>query len=335
MHRRLFIKNMLLDQNLPSDSSSSPASTLVRGSSEPPENTYNEINGLRRSRNPIKVAGITMGSQENLAANDELSSVFARRRRRRSATPVKIGGIVMGDGLEGHETDVPEAPFGGTTNKRNSYHPGMNRKNSNMGMWGQRFFTNTGTSNGGTTEQFRCPDDDSNSFEVKKDEEGGSGICDVKQFLTDMQKEITALTNSAKDEQVNDSHLKVNRMEMTESFNAKTSETTTSEKTFSQSQNCEMKSESSQFTSTAKVIKTEEYHHQNSYQMSSSSRLIENGHSNEQKCENLQQRTSTANTSVTNAMETAEKGLSIFWVEFESNDAIRPDFLINFDVSFF
>ena len=96
---------MLLEQNLPSDSSSSPASTLVRGSSEPPESTYNEINGLRRSRNPIKVAGITMGSQENLAGNDELSSVFARRRRRRSATPVKIGGIVMGDGLEGGQDE--------------------------------------------------------------------------------------------------------------------------------------------------------------------------------------------------------------------------------------
>ena len=290
---------MLLEQNLPSDSSSSPASTLVRGSSEPPENTYNEINGLRRSRNPIKVAGITMGSQENLAANDELSSVFARRRRRRSATPVKIGGIVMGDGLEGNENDVPEAPFGGTTNKRNSYHPGMNRKNSNMGMWGQRFFTNTGGSSNGTTEH-RCPDDDSNSFEVKKDEEGGSGICDVKQFLTDMQKEITALTNSAKDcEQIHDSHLNVNRMEMTESFNAKTSETA-SEKTFLQSQNQEIKSESSQFTSMAKVIKTEEYHQMCS-NTSNNTKIVENGHFSEQKCENIQSTTK-------NVMETTEKG---------------------------
>ena len=88
---------MLLDQPGTSESSASPASTMVRSGSEPPDNE--NINGLRRSRNPIKVAGITMGSQENLEnVNDELAAVFAnRRRRRRSATPVKIGGIVMGD----------------------------------------------------------------------------------------------------------------------------------------------------------------------------------------------------------------------------------------------
>ena len=88
---------MLLDQPASESSVSSPASTMVRSGSEPPDN--DNINGLRRSRNPIKVAGITMGSQENLEnVNDELAAVFAnRRRRRRSATPVKIGGIVMGD----------------------------------------------------------------------------------------------------------------------------------------------------------------------------------------------------------------------------------------------
>ena len=95
---------MLLDQPALSDSSgASPASTMVRSGSEPPDingvNGVNELNGLRRARNPIKVAGITMGSQDNLdTVNDELADVFAnRRRRRRSATPVKIGGITMGD----------------------------------------------------------------------------------------------------------------------------------------------------------------------------------------------------------------------------------------------
>ena len=95
---------MLLDQPALSDSSgASPASTMVRSGSEPPDiNGVNELNGLRRARNPIKVAGITMGSQDNLdTVNDELADVFAnRRRRRRSATPVKIGGITMGDATE-------------------------------------------------------------------------------------------------------------------------------------------------------------------------------------------------------------------------------------------
>ena len=74
---------MLLDQPALSDSSgTSPASTMVRSGSEPPDqNGVNEINGLRRSRNPVKIAGITMGSQDSLdSVNDELSSVFANRR---------------------------------------------------------------------------------------------------------------------------------------------------------------------------------------------------------------------------------------------------------------
>ena len=77
---------MLLDQPALSDSSgASPASTMVRSGSEPPDingvNGVNEVNGLRRARNPIKVAGITMGSQDNLdTVNDELADVFANRR---------------------------------------------------------------------------------------------------------------------------------------------------------------------------------------------------------------------------------------------------------------
>ena len=166
---------MLLEQQ---SSSASPASTLVRGNSEPPEGgggvNFNEINGLRRSRNPIKVAGITMGSQENV--NDELAAVFAtRRRRRRSATPVKIGGIVMGDGEEIEESQN-SLPFGG--NKRNSYHPGssVTKRNTNLGMWGQRIFTN-GHQN--------------HENEAEKE--------DVKQFLTDMHSEIKAMTVNLND----------------------------------------------------------------------------------------------------------------------------------------
>ena len=114
---------MLLEQSRISSQETSPVT--YRGSSEPPENisnNFNDTSGLRRSRQPIKVAGITMGSTENLNVDDELASVFAnRRRRRRSATPVKIGGIVMGDENEVQD----ELPFGqDQKSKRNSYHPG-------------------------------------------------------------------------------------------------------------------------------------------------------------------------------------------------------------------
>ncbi len=255
---------MLLDQNAavapslasPPDSSS-PASTLIRGNSEPPgENSYNETNGLRRSRNPIKVSGITMGSQENLAGNDELSSVFARRRRRRSATPVKIGGIVMGDGLEEDyntcDAAATNAPFG-VQNKRNSYHPGMNRKNSSVGMWGQRFFTNG--------DSGHSSDYDTNSFQVKKDTtDTVAGISDVKQFLTDMQKEITALTNNVKDEvtdkQILESNLKTKKTEMTESI----STTTAKDQVFeNEMYSQELNSESYKTTMDTRVMQTTEY----------------------------------------------------------------------------
>ena len=114
---------MLLEQSRIS-SSQETSPVTYRGSSEPPENSnFNDTSGLRRSRQPIKVAGITMGSTENLNVDDELASVFAnRRRRRRSATPVKIGGIVMGDE---NEVVQDELPFGqDQKSKRNSYHPG-------------------------------------------------------------------------------------------------------------------------------------------------------------------------------------------------------------------
>ena len=115
---------MLLEQSRINSQDISPLT--YRGSSEPPDNisNFNDASGLRRSRQPIKVAGITMGSTENLNVDDELASVFAnRRRRRRSATPVKIGGIVMGD--ENGSEDQDELPFGqDQKSKRNSYHPG-------------------------------------------------------------------------------------------------------------------------------------------------------------------------------------------------------------------
>ena len=170
---------MLLEQQ--QSSSCSPASTLVRGGSEPPDPGFNEVNGLRRARNPIKVAGIMMGSQENLAVNDELAAVFAnRRRRRRSATPVKIGGIVMGDGTEteAKEEQQEELPFGSSSstrvNKRNSYHHGHNpaKRHSSIGMWGQRVFTN------------------GHNFDRIENKE------DVKEFLTTMHSEIKAMTHN-------------------------------------------------------------------------------------------------------------------------------------------
>ena len=58
---------MLLEQSrISSQDLNSPLT--YRGSSEPPDNVsnFNDTSGLRRSRQPIKVAGITMGSTENL-----------------------------------------------------------------------------------------------------------------------------------------------------------------------------------------------------------------------------------------------------------------------------
>ena len=61
----------------------------------------------------------------------------------------------MPDKLKKGENDpfciVEELPFGGggqsNSNKRNSYHPGgnsssLNKRHSNIGMWGQKMFTN-------------------------------------------------------------------------------------------------------------------------------------------------------------------------------------------------
>ena len=152
---------MLLDQSRRGSEEPPPLTSVnYRGSSEPPDGNYNETNGLRRSRQPIRLAGITMGSTENV--NDELASVFAnRRRRRRSATPVKIGGIVMGDDNGNEVEQETMAPFGNEHqfNKRASYHPGMLPPNglthgmvgsshggrgrpSSIGVWGQRIFAN-------------------------------------------------------------------------------------------------------------------------------------------------------------------------------------------------
>ena len=164
-----------------------------------------------------------MGSTENLAAgSNELANVFAnRRRRRRSATPVKIGGILMGDGTETEPHEKEELPFG---NKRNSYHPGLIsnqvgytgslKRHSNIGMWGQRTFTNGhtfGEPQGQKPPTFAEPPSQKPptfaeppsqkppnlaeppaqkppKFELEKD--------DVNQFLTDMHSEIKAMTNS-------------------------------------------------------------------------------------------------------------------------------------------
>ena len=223
----MILENQTLEQTQSSDSSgASPASTLIRGNSEPPDK-HNEISGLRRSRNPVKIAGITMGSTENLSnGNDELAAVFAnRRRRRRSATPVKIGGILMGDGEENGETET-DMPFGG--NKRNSYHPGLHssnygsgntayntgslkrnstsggfntgslKRNSNLGKWGQRIFT---SSSNGQTENVSNSSD--TSEKVAKNGEKVPETNEVKQFLTDMHSEIKAMTNNLTESEQN------------------------------------------------------------------------------------------------------------------------------------
>ena len=217
---------MLLEQSRNSSQESSPVA--IRGSSEPPDSNsnYNETNGLRRSRQPIKVAGITMGSTENLV-NDELASVFAnRRRRRRSATPVKIGGIVMGDDNPG-EDPQDALPFGNEhVNKRASYHPGMNgnKRNSSIGMWGQRMFANghnfthdSSSSNCSTLERpirKSSVTKDENHYNEEKHFSMENNNCsttnserldigDVKQFLTEMHTEINTLTSNAYSSSIN------------------------------------------------------------------------------------------------------------------------------------
>jgi hypothetical protein len=206
------------DPSSNSSSSYSPTSTItMRGCSEPPADpNFNDTNGLRKIRQPIKLAGITMGSQENLAVNDELASVFAnRRRRRRSATPVKIGGILMGeDGDEQQQQSDDEAanagmPFGDSSgavmNKRASYHPGMNvfknRHSSNIGMWGQRMFVNghnfNESSNSSTNVKKATTNTNTITEGVRAEDSKNTEMSEVKQFLTDMHSEINALTNNA------------------------------------------------------------------------------------------------------------------------------------------
>ena len=68
-------------------------SRVIRGNSEPPVD-YHSKTGLKKSGCPIKVAGITMGSQENLALSDDERandpySIFGKRLRR-SITPIRM-----------------------------------------------------------------------------------------------------------------------------------------------------------------------------------------------------------------------------------------------------
>ena len=193
-----------------------------------PLNSFSEVSGLRRSRQPFKIAGVMMGSTENLAmCNDELASVFARRRRRRSATPVKIGGITMGDenitsDSEDGGVSASNAPFGATyatgslprRNKRSSYHSGM--RSSNLGMWGQRIFVNSqngedeqqqpqkkahnnhALQNGQASASGKVAAADKATFNKQSEEDAtAKELGDVKQFLTDMHSEINAMTTSA------------------------------------------------------------------------------------------------------------------------------------------
>ena len=70
------------------------APRVLRGSSEPPID-YHVKTGLKKSCHPIKLAGVTMGSQENLVLSDDEGSkgdnpysVFGKRLRR-SVTPLR------------------------------------------------------------------------------------------------------------------------------------------------------------------------------------------------------------------------------------------------------
>ena len=94
---------------------------------------------------------------------------------------------------------MEELPFGGggqsNSNKRNSYHPGgnsssLNKRHSNIGMWGQKMFTN-----GHNFEQ---------SQEQGTNDENKNH--DVKQFLNDMHSEINAMTNTLNNEVTTDAN---------------------------------------------------------------------------------------------------------------------------------
>merc|ERR1711935_298681 len=95
---------------------------------------------------------------------------------------------------------MEELPFGGggqsNSNKRNSYHPGgnsssLNKRHSNIGMWGQKMFTN------------------GHNFEQSQQEQGTNDENknhDVKQFLNDMHSEIKAMTNTLNNEVTTDAN---------------------------------------------------------------------------------------------------------------------------------
>ena len=102
----------------------------MRGSSEPPRD-FNEKTGLRRSVFPIKVAGITFGSQENLNDEEQCVNPFLKfgASSRRSVTPMRVKPD-LGNGEE-----TINAPFGSQQNRRL-----FGQRSSGIGHWGQRVF---------------------------------------------------------------------------------------------------------------------------------------------------------------------------------------------------
>jgi hypothetical protein len=106
---------------------------------------------------------------------------------------------------------MEELPFGGgggqsNSNKRNSYHPGssssssLNKRHSNIGMWGQKMFTNGHNFEQSTMSQ-GINDENKNH--------------DVNQFLNDMHSEIKAMTNTLNNEVTTDANRKKNRISET------------------------------------------------------------------------------------------------------------------------
>ena len=125
----------------------SASSRELRGGSEPPRD-FNEKTGLKRSVFPIKVAGITFGSQENLNQLDDDQPVnpFLKfgQRTRRSVTPLRNGGTAASSVVD---EDAIQAPFGMAAGTAASH--GGNRifpqRSSGIGAWGQRIFNNSNT----------------------------------------------------------------------------------------------------------------------------------------------------------------------------------------------
>ena len=147
--------------------------SFLRGTSEPPpmhSTNYHEKTGLKRCGFPIKVAGITMGSQENLAADssgdDESKqshdnfSIFGKRLRR-SITPLRVPPITIANSTTqpgaaygfSNEDEIFSTPFGSTASKQETA-KGIfqGSRKSDIGQWGQRRYQKQSTNGSSINE---------------------------------------------------------------------------------------------------------------------------------------------------------------------------------------